>query len=834
MIKERRTKLVIITALIFSFVLLLPCILFAQGKKLEVEYPEFFGLKPETIKTGLPQYAKYIFNFSLAIIGLVLFGTLIRGGFLYLTSAGNPAKLKEARDQISSAFLGTILLLSGYLILTTINPELVIFKFPLIKKPKICEKNEDCPRGFECKEEKCIIRISCNINEDCPYTYECKDGKCVKKAEVTTQIFWEIPIGQMLEKGLWEKERTNKLNTSLDDFERFLKKEIETGGPTFNKISDLNRYLKTLTESCHCEELDGICQKPKNFSFPVGCSGDPCKKVRDKMNNVLKIIKEKSEELSTYKEEIVKIKNIFQDEGRKFRNLENIWERCVQKGLLTRAEYYDSVAFLEEQGGKTELQRLYDVPPKDDPLVFYCAMGGTIFDEPYVPEQISFEKLELAEEFTVEPVKKEPLSCPVVIPLGEVIMDEITAISYETNSGLEDLIYYIDKILAQLTKMTELISQCNKSRCEISCSCLPNPCFGCCTPVPCTVCVPFCKSPCLQTLGGCHGEPCPWQEMTKPVELIKIYEDEIFKLLNEIKGGIEDAQLLLETGENKIDLNMIRAGIQTCLSFGARTSIGEKPEEEPFWVLLRCEMAIGNKGPGDNIITDCHPQNFFCCSTKPTADEIRQFSSVLREERPPIYTPLPGEKPYSPSSGDSAAPKQVPFFSQADPNWGNLRWGPPGCPDTFRKSGCAIAATAMALRYFGVEIDPPQLAKWARDKGYLGCPGFYSPFWKEGIPKLGKEKNVEGIKTVVKGDIKEVLESLEEGDKLAIVRGRGTPPYSKNGHFIVLTGIKEMWGEKWVYYNNPGYYAAIEKRYGHRPIDFFITRGLMRGVLVHK
>jgi hypothetical protein len=206
---------------------------------------------------------------------------------------------------------------------------------------------------------------------------------------------------------------------------------------------------------------------------------------------------------------------------------------------------------------------------------------------------------------------------------------------------------------------------------------------------------------------------------------------------------------------------------------------------------------------------------------------------VLPKEKPPGYPSLPEEKPYSPFSGDSASPKKVPFFSQADPNWASQRWGPPPCPDTFKRTGCAIAATAMALRYFGVETDPPQLAKWARDNGYLKCSGFCCFFWEKGIPRLAKEKNVD-IRTVVEGNIKNVLRSLEEGDKLAIVRARGAPPYTTNGHFIVLTGIKEIGGEKWVYYNNPAYYATRERRYGRRPIDFFIKTGLMRGVIVHK
>ena len=46
-------------------------------------------------------------------------------GFLWLTAAGNTAKVGEARTQMTNAVFGAILLLSSYLILYTINPDFV-------------------------------------------------------------------------------------------------------------------------------------------------------------------------------------------------------------------------------------------------------------------------------------------------------------------------------------------------------------------------------------------------------------------------------------------------------------------------------------------------------------------------------------------------------------------------------------------------------------------------------------------------------------------------------------------------------------------------------------
>ena len=103
-------------------------------RALEVTYPQIQGVPtPKTISYGIPNYIKYIFNFTVSIIGLIILGALMYSGFQYLSSTGNPEKLRDAKDGIISAFLGAIILLSSYLIFHTINPELMVMKLPDIK-----------------------------------------------------------------------------------------------------------------------------------------------------------------------------------------------------------------------------------------------------------------------------------------------------------------------------------------------------------------------------------------------------------------------------------------------------------------------------------------------------------------------------------------------------------------------------------------------------------------------------------------------------------------------------------------------------------------------------
>ncbi|MFA4998631.1 MAG: hypothetical protein WC514_01295 [Candidatus Paceibacterota bacterium] len=81
-----------------------------------------------TNTTTLPELVSYLFTFSVMIAGLAAFSMLVYGGLRYLTSAGNAATQKDARDTITSAIVGLLLLLGSYLLLQLINPDILILK----------------------------------------------------------------------------------------------------------------------------------------------------------------------------------------------------------------------------------------------------------------------------------------------------------------------------------------------------------------------------------------------------------------------------------------------------------------------------------------------------------------------------------------------------------------------------------------------------------------------------------------------------------------------------------------------------------------------------------
>jgi hypothetical protein len=92
----------------------------------EVIYPNIpQSIRPVTTRALLPEYIKYVFSFIIILSGIICFGSLVYSGTVYLTSAGNPVAQKEATSRIWATFIGILIIFSSYLILKTINPQLV-------------------------------------------------------------------------------------------------------------------------------------------------------------------------------------------------------------------------------------------------------------------------------------------------------------------------------------------------------------------------------------------------------------------------------------------------------------------------------------------------------------------------------------------------------------------------------------------------------------------------------------------------------------------------------------------------------------------------------------
>lgn len=104
---------------------------------LEVNYPSFLGLTV-TQNSSLPEYAKYFFNLGMALAGALALLVIVFGGVHYLIAFAGGGFRDNGKEWIKSGVIGLLVLLSSYLIVYTINPDLVYFRlerlFPILSR----------------------------------------------------------------------------------------------------------------------------------------------------------------------------------------------------------------------------------------------------------------------------------------------------------------------------------------------------------------------------------------------------------------------------------------------------------------------------------------------------------------------------------------------------------------------------------------------------------------------------------------------------------------------------------------------------------------------------
>jgi len=88
------------------------------------------GTCPKDWQTSISSYITRLYQFGLMISGLVALGVIMYGAVLYTLSAGNVASKEEGKEWMKSAIYGVVLLFGAYLILYTINPNLVRLSNP--------------------------------------------------------------------------------------------------------------------------------------------------------------------------------------------------------------------------------------------------------------------------------------------------------------------------------------------------------------------------------------------------------------------------------------------------------------------------------------------------------------------------------------------------------------------------------------------------------------------------------------------------------------------------------------------------------------------------------
>ncbi len=182
----RKITIFILTIIMFTFISF-P----VQARELEISYPDIRGTDtPTEVETNIEDFAKYIYYLLLGISGLLAFGVIVYAGIQWFTSAGNPEKINDARERITAAFIGLVILFGSFLILNEVNPNLLRFKVPRLR-PILTE----LPSGVLLCNEFVEIKRAWNLQEEFKFLPESEQSIPREKEiiEAMKPILEEIP-----------------------------------------------------------------------------------------------------------------------------------------------------------------------------------------------------------------------------------------------------------------------------------------------------------------------------------------------------------------------------------------------------------------------------------------------------------------------------------------------------------------------------------------------------------------------------------------------------------------------------------------------------------------
>jgi len=78
-------------------------------------------------ENSIAQYIVAIYKYGTGMVGILAAVVMMVGGLMWLTAGGNTSQVQSAKEWIKAALTGLIIALLSYIILLTINPDLVKF-----------------------------------------------------------------------------------------------------------------------------------------------------------------------------------------------------------------------------------------------------------------------------------------------------------------------------------------------------------------------------------------------------------------------------------------------------------------------------------------------------------------------------------------------------------------------------------------------------------------------------------------------------------------------------------------------------------------------------------
>ena len=429
---------------------------------LEIIYPRIPGaLAPQDfLDTALSEdilslYAKYLVNLSIWAGGILALAGLIYGGILYLISTGKPDRMVLAKNQITGAFFGLLILLSSYLILKTLSPQFINLKIPMLQQVQIPVK-PDVPLPE-------ITAINSSIDVEMPF------------ARVIEKIF-ETYISDYPKP---EDKKTPRMTR--------IKNITETTKEITDKLFEQSKDLKNAADDCQCKEQTTACceiQDPgpgctdTNCNSKEGTTGDPCKNVRGKIQTAEDKNKEEIDKLGINNTEIEKEARLLKEELDRLKRAEKFIKECPLRSLKSLAQFYNKKDSYDNQGWTIRETKFWDDTNiqyyagqyiATDFATFYCSVSGTMEQEEVFSAASDESELtgeESAEE--AEEVFSESMACSKEAPVGEII-DRTERTTQLLINKLELLAEKNKGLIDAVDKLQVLINQCTSQRCYSFC-----------------------------------------------------------------------------------------------------------------------------------------------------------------------------------------------------------------------------------------------------------------------------------------------------------------------------------------------------------------------------
>ena len=571
------------------------------------------SVAPEDI---LYLYVKYLFNLAIWIAGIITLGVLIYGGIRYLISSGKPEAMVSAKDQITGAFFGLLLLLSSYLILSILNPQLIVLKVPKPEPTEITERPEvPLPP---------VDEVKTSIDVEMPF------GRVIETIFET--YFWQLPDT------ITREPRITRI-----------KNNTETTKKLADNLKQQSENLKNYSDQCTCRETKPVTPCGGNKSGDTtwkcgdgGCSAtgpvtsDPCNNVRGNIQNTedknlenIYLGTEITETNSAGEEytittsltkEIEKTDTEIKDlkkELNRITEAERFIESCPWDVLNSLARFYNKQDYFEKYDRQLLPALFWDdisiyyidkwtSNPVGDWATFYCSVGGTFEEFPY-PFSAPDEGEITGEETTEEVAFFGKMACSREAPVGEII-DRTKRVTKLLINKLETLVEWDKKLIDAVDGLQVLVSQCSSQRgCErrctsFSCGCGSHPCINRCQgwASGCTDSSPPYPGPCLDRD---EDTPCPYSEIDDQLEEIRRIHQEITDLIE----GKGDNKTPEEIGIIPI-IDKVVPEILKDLQIEVRYPMSicsSKTFEERDVVLLNCKETIGSTDPEGVLVNEC-------------------------------------------------------------------------------------------------------------------------------------------------------------------------------------------------------------------------------------